>query len=125
MEYGLPSYFLGGPSIGFAAQKGNLALYVCEAKLVARFKSRLGTKDCGKGCIRFKEIDQLDLGVVAKMLAAAMRKNVGRRRADSGIRGPAGRLQRALWVVIWFPKVERFRSERSGVSLEAAPDLPV
>ena len=57
-----------------AAQKKYLALYVCDTPLVAKHRARLGAVDCGKSCIRFKNLDDLDLDGVEALLTEAARK---------------------------------------------------
>jgi uncharacterized protein YdhG (YjbR/CyaY superfamily) len=97
MEYGMPSYFLNGPLCGFAAQKGNLALYICDVELVTKFKPRLGIKDCGKSCLRFKDLDGINLGAVEAMMKAAVRKHgrAARGSAKSPAASPARRTARS------------------------------
>ncbi len=58
-----------------ARQKNYLALYVCDTPLVAKHRARLGTVDCGKSCIRFKRLDDLDLDGVEALLAEAAKKS--------------------------------------------------
>jgi uncharacterized protein DUF1801 len=57
-----------------AAQKKYLALYVCDTPLVAKHRARLGAVDCGKSCIRFKSLDDLNLDGVEALLAEAAEK---------------------------------------------------
>lgn len=71
MKFGMPSYELSGDYCAFARQKHNLALYVCDVALVEGFKKKLGKVSCGKSCIRFKKVEDLDLNVVEEMLQAA------------------------------------------------------
>lgn len=72
MMYGMPSYLRQGEMLfAFAAQKQNLALYCCDTDAVSRFAKRLKATSCGKSCIRFKKLEQLDLSAVEAMLRAA------------------------------------------------------
>jgi uncharacterized protein YdhG (YjbR/CyaY superfamily) len=72
MVAGMPAYMMGSRMVAaMAAQKKNIALYVSDYPLVAKYRARLGSVDCGKSCIRFKRIDDLDLGGVANLLAEA------------------------------------------------------
>ena len=52
----------------FAAQKNYLALYLCG--LGANRKEFAGL-NCGKGCVRFKKLEELPLEAVTKVLLAA------------------------------------------------------
>jgi len=65
MKYGLPSF---GELCALASQKNYMALYVCESDIVKAHFAQLGKVSCGKGCIRFKRIADLDLSVVESIL---------------------------------------------------------
>ena len=60
------------PVVALAAQKRYVSLYVCavvDGKYVAeRHASELGTVSCGKSCIRFTKVDQLNLETMKKIL---------------------------------------------------------
>jgi hypothetical protein len=62
-------------TVGLASQKRYISLYVCVVKggkyLAEIYGKRLGKANCGKACIRFKKVDDLDLDVVAELLAEA------------------------------------------------------
>ena len=78
MRYGMPSFELGDLFCSFAAQKGHYALYVMDTQLVDRFRPRLGKLSVGKGCIRFKKVDELPMEIVRRLLAeAATRRGRG------------------------------------------------
>ena len=69
MRYGMAAYERDGAVIcGLASQRRHMALYVCDGP-IARHKARLGKLDCGKGCIRFKRLDQLPMAVIRDILA--------------------------------------------------------
>lgn len=78
IKYGMPSF---GDLCGFASQKHYMALYVCDAGIVDSYRSQLGKLNCGKGCIRFRHLDDLPLEVVESIL-----KDVVQRREQG--RGP-------------------------------------
>jgi hypothetical protein len=65
------------PTVGLATQKNYMSLYVSVTKggkyLAELYAKRLGKASCGKSCIRFKKLDDLDLGVVAELLEEAGR----------------------------------------------------
>jgi uncharacterized protein YdhG (YjbR/CyaY superfamily) len=65
MKYGLPSF---GELCALASQKNYMALYVCEGDIVKTYLAQLGKVSCGKGCIRFKRIEDLNLSVVEGIL---------------------------------------------------------
>ena len=65
MQYGLPAF---GDLCAFASQKNYMALYVCESDIVKGHLAQLGKVSCGKGCIRFKRLADLNLGAVESIL---------------------------------------------------------
>lgn len=91
MQYGMIGYFVPHkiypagyhcdpkqplPFAGLASQKGHMSLYLCtlyqNAELEAWFKAKFaeaGKKlDMGKGCVRFKKLDDLPLDVVGEAM---------------------------------------------------------
>lgn len=76
MGHGMATWSAGHRLLfAVARQKNYLALYVCDTPLVAKHRARLGAVDCGKSCIRFKHLDDLDLEGVGALLAEAAKKN--------------------------------------------------
>ena len=65
MQYGLPAF---GDLCAFASQKGYMSLYVCEGDIVKAHLAQLGKVSCGKGCIRFKRLADLNLSAVESIL---------------------------------------------------------
>jgi uncharacterized protein YdhG (YjbR/CyaY superfamily) len=65
MQYGLPAF---GDLCALASQKNYMSLYVCESDLVKAHLAQLGKVSCGKGCIRFKRLADLNLTAVESML---------------------------------------------------------
>lgn len=61
--------------VGLAAQKNHLSLYVCIGRdgryLAEIYGSKLGKVSCGKSCIRFKKLEDLDLSAVADICREA------------------------------------------------------
>jgi hypothetical protein len=49
-----------------------MALYVCESNLVKEHLAELGKVSCGKGCIRFKRLADLNLSGVESLLREIM-----------------------------------------------------
>jgi Domain of unknown function (DU1801) len=67
--------------IGLANNKAYVSLYFCAAEddggyLAEKHADRLGKVSVGKSCVRFKRLDDVDLGVVAELAqrAAALTK---------------------------------------------------
>ena len=73
--YGMPAYTVRGePLVGLASQKHYLALYVCPGDVLAEFRARFGKLNCGKGCIRFRKLEDLPLDVTEQMLRETLRR---------------------------------------------------
>lgn len=74
MRYGMPTYSLNGHVVvALASQKHYLSLYM-DVELVETYRSQLSNLNCGKSCIRFKNADDLPLGIIAKMLQETVDK---------------------------------------------------
>ena len=71
MKYGLPSF---DELCALASQKNYMALYVCESDLVIVHLAQLGKVSCGKGCIRFKRLTDLNLDVVETLLMEILKR---------------------------------------------------
>jgi len=71
MRYGMPSYFHSERLLfAMAAQKQHLALYICSSDGLSRYAARLKASSVGKGCVRFKRLEQLDLEALEALLGA-------------------------------------------------------
>ena len=71
MQHGMAAYELNGLLCGLASQKNHMALYVCEPEIVDAHRAALGKLNCGKGCIRFRKVDDLPLDTIADILQEA------------------------------------------------------
>ena len=74
MQYGMPAYELNGMLCGLASQKNYMALYICEPAIVDAHREALGKLNCGKGCIRFRKIEELPLDAITAILRDARAK---------------------------------------------------
>jgi Domain of unknown function (DU1801) len=68
--------------IGLASNKQYVSLYICacddDGYLAEQNADRLGNVSVGKSCIRFKRLEDLDLGVVRELCGrAALQANDG------------------------------------------------
>jgi uncharacterized protein YdhG (YjbR/CyaY superfamily) len=69
IDYGMPVYKRDGAMLtAFANQKGYVAFYAGQAAIAAH-RADLAGIDCGKGCIRYKNLAKIDFGVVASLVA--------------------------------------------------------
>lgn len=86
LSYGLIPYktksgsnYSEWPAVMLAPQKNYLSLYVCVTDkegnyLAETYCDKLGKVSCGKSCIRFKKLEDLDLKVVEDMLHSVNRQ---------------------------------------------------
>jgi uncharacterized protein YdhG (YjbR/CyaY superfamily) len=79
MQSGMATFAIGTcPMFALASQKHHLAIYVCEWNLMNKYRDKLGKANSGKGCIRFKKLDDLSLDAVKEFVeeaAESMRTN--------------------------------------------------
>jgi uncharacterized protein YdhG (YjbR/CyaY superfamily) len=73
MGYGMITYTMGSMLFALASQKGYMALYA-NPKAVNAHRSRLGKLNCGKSCIRFRNLDELPLDAVRDILTDTVRR---------------------------------------------------
>ena len=77
MKYGLPTWEWNGPLFALAARPHAMELYVAEPDLLAKRKRTLGDVEVGTASIRFKRIEDLNLAIVAALLADAADRRKG------------------------------------------------
>lgn len=67
MDYGMATYKKGGELVtAFANQKGYIAFYAGH-RAIADHKAALKGIDCGKGCIRYKNLAKIDFDTVRSL----------------------------------------------------------
>lgn len=68
ITYGMPTYIQGERAVAaLASQRRYMSLYL-EPDLVEKHRAELAPLDCGKGCVRFTQLDKLPLAVVGTIL---------------------------------------------------------
>ena len=71
IDHGMPSYRRDGTvEIAFADQKQYLSFYVLRNDVMDAHRDRLGGIDTGKGCIRYRRAEQIDVDTVRSILQA-------------------------------------------------------
>ncbi|MEU8762859.1 DUF1801 domain-containing protein [Streptomyces sp. NPDC048659] len=71
MAYGMPAYERDGAcEIAFASQKQYISFYLMRADVRDAFEERLAGHDMGKGCLRFRKPQSVDLGLLRDLLKA-------------------------------------------------------
>jgi uncharacterized protein YdhG (YjbR/CyaY superfamily) len=73
MDYGMIVYTMGSMLCALASQKQYMALYA-DVAVVEAHRHRLGKLNCGKSCIRFRNLDELPLNAVTDILAESYRR---------------------------------------------------
>jgi uncharacterized protein YdhG (YjbR/CyaY superfamily) len=74
MAYGMPSYSRAGEvEVAFASRKRYISLYILRTDVLDPHRAELAGLDVGKGCIRYRRPEQVDMGVVRSMLSATAR----------------------------------------------------
>ncbi|MBM3206695.1 MAG: DUF1801 domain-containing protein [Candidatus Staskawiczbacteria bacterium] len=66
------------PIIALASQKNYISLYICALDngeyLAEKYKEKLGKVSVGKSCIRFKEIENINLKELSRLIKMAEKK---------------------------------------------------
>jgi uncharacterized protein YdhG (YjbR/CyaY superfamily) len=69
MFYGMPGYSRNGVvEVAFASQKNNIALYILRKDVLDVHRAGFPPSAVGKGCIRYRNPEKIDFGVVEAML---------------------------------------------------------
>lgn len=69
IQYGMPGYVRDGElEVGFANQKDYISLYILRTDVLGRHRDQLSGLSVGKGAIRYRRPDQVDLDLVRSML---------------------------------------------------------
>lgn len=63
------------PTVALASQKNYISMYVCALDkgvyIAEKYKKELGKVSVGRSCIRFKKIEDLNLGMLKKVIQLA------------------------------------------------------
>ncbi|MEZ6196398.1 MAG: DUF1801 domain-containing protein [Planctomycetota bacterium] len=74
MKFRMPTLELERPLCAVAAQKHHFALYVCEAGVLDERRDDFSALDLGRGCLRFRRLEQLPRAATESLLAEAARR---------------------------------------------------
>lgn len=75
MSYGIPTFRLGVPLIGYGASKAHCALYLMSATTVGEHARELAGRDTSKGTVRFEPDAPLPATLVKKLVRARIAEN--------------------------------------------------
>ena len=74
IRHKMPYYVYHGDLVAFASQKNHFSVYVMGLGL-ADHRHELWNLDCGKGCIRFKQLEDLPLDVLRAIVRETAAEN--------------------------------------------------
>ncbi len=70
MTYGMPSYSRRGQvEVSFGKQARYLSLYILKQPVFDAHRAEVAGQSLGKGCIRYRQPDQVDWTIVSRLLA--------------------------------------------------------
>jgi uncharacterized protein YdhG (YjbR/CyaY superfamily) len=79
MKYKMPTYSHGEGWVAIANQKNYVSLYTCSALHLAGFKQAFPGYKTGKGCINFRERQEIPEAAVTQVIEHAMLNHRGTR----------------------------------------------
>ena len=80
IRYGMPYYELEGDLCALASQKNYMSFYLMSpGEPLSKLREQAGL-DIGKGCVRFKRLDDLPLDLVGEAVSVGAEANRGRAR---------------------------------------------
>jgi uncharacterized protein YdhG (YjbR/CyaY superfamily) len=69
ISHGMPTYSRGDrPEVAFASQARYLSPYIMKTDVLDAHREELAELSVGKGCIRYVRSDQIDWGLVVRLL---------------------------------------------------------
>ena len=75
IRHKMPYYVYHGDLVAFASQKNHFSVYVMGGKRLTEHRDALAKLNCGKGCIRFKKLEELPLDVLRQIVRDTAAEN--------------------------------------------------
>lgn len=72
MKYKMPTYSLGDGWVAVANQKNYISLYTCAPQHIASFQMKHPTIKTGKGCINFRDRDEILIEDIKPVIRSAI-----------------------------------------------------
>lgn len=72
MSYKMPTYKTGDGWVALANQKNYISLYTCSASHLESYKKRHPQQKTGKGCINFRDRDEIHLDDLETVITHAI-----------------------------------------------------
>jgi uncharacterized protein YdhG (YjbR/CyaY superfamily) len=79
MSYGIPTFFLNGNLVHFAAYEKHIGFYPAASGIMA-FKEKLSKFEHSKGAVRFPIDEPLPVRLIQQMVRFRVRENLARKR---------------------------------------------
>jgi uncharacterized protein YdhG (YjbR/CyaY superfamily) len=74
MAHGMPTYGRSGRiEVSFAKQAQYLSVYILKEAILDLHRAELAGLSVGKGCIRYRRVDQIDWNLIAQLLVDTTR----------------------------------------------------
>lgn len=72
IKYGIPTFETEGGWVAVANQKNYVSLYTCSPDHIAPYKEKHPGVKSGKGCLNFRDRDEIDFGGLKAVIRNAM-----------------------------------------------------
>jgi uncharacterized protein YdhG (YjbR/CyaY superfamily) len=83
MSYGIPTFFLNGNLVHFAAYEKHIGFYPASSG-IREFKEKLSKFEHSKGAVRFPIDEPLPVRLIQQMVKFRVRENLARTRGQKG-----------------------------------------
>jgi len=75
MEYKMPTYKIGDNWLAIANQKAHISFYTCDPALIQPYLDQHPNIRAGKGCLRFRDTQTVDLPTLRTVVRLALTKD--------------------------------------------------
>lgn len=72
MSWRMPAYKLDTGWVAIANQKHHISVYTCSSELIASYLQKHRDIGAGKGCLRFRDNQEIDLAELKKVVRNAL-----------------------------------------------------
>ena len=79
ISYGIPTFKLGRPVVGFGDWNDFCSLYTLSGSILAKFRSEIHAYDSQKSTLRFRFDQSLPVDLIRRIIQARLSENAARR----------------------------------------------
>ena len=72
MKYLMPTFETADGWIAVANQKNYISVYTCSTDKIAPYTTKHPKTKCGKGCLNFRDSQEIDFGALAEVIRLAL-----------------------------------------------------